>query len=449
MIPIRLWRRNAGLVAGIVAFPILWLYHRSQFDYSEGNAPTAMALALSGTFVAMVVAAAFGAWEGVRVTRFHRTVPNMRRNPVLMVAFVIFPTILSSAAALIAIVFLRLPELFSFEFSVWSMLVAGLAALTGAALFGLCLGMVIPSFLAAPLAAVMVYGLLILQTILFDDRYSVLASRFDECCEASEVIDSKAIASSGIFTVGMAGLATLLAGLIWIGMRSRFLYLLVPGIALCLGIAIWLPLRFDNTGATIARAADLRCATSDATGIEYCVWPEREQLLSELVISGDRAIQSWQQRTSLIAPSLVTEEHADSAPSNAIPIGHGPNASRDEMVYAIASGVAGEPDSCYLSFRGIHPFPYLMAWLLLSAGIAEDSNFLQPFGFPGPPGLPGPLEFARELGQASQSKQNDWLAQALAANSNCGQPISFELPEWAQRDQTISGSPNGVPCIFC
>lgn len=414
------WRRNVGWVAGLVVFPLVW-YLLGDYvrDGGQMYRTDLTSRATNVTFIPLTVVAVLSAWEGVRVTVAVRDIPGIRRSALTMAMLASGPAIMASCAAYALAVGARLlaagmqPPLPTVPVSL------GVIALhLAVALGGVAVGSVSSTYLAAPLAGAGIYGMFIILSTASNGILRLLFGQQYECCALYQSPSNTAIAVPLVTSIGLGSLST--AVLAWRWRRQISLPSITAVVATALLVwAVWATLAAGRSGTVSARGGDLICETSATSGVEYCVWPQHNHLLQQLMATGDRAFDSWNTSIRLGTPDLVTEQMVDSAPTEVVSISIGPEPAGEDVIAALARGMIPKPPDCVTGWQNGAAYTQLMAWLLRSAGVSADHLYLQELQAMTPFSEGDPVVVAQRLEDASAVERQAWLDAALAAFNTC------------------------------
>lgn len=411
-----LGRTNIGWYTFLICLPLSWYYLDRKvlilFPYREGLT----ALLSAGNFLPLVVVAVAAAWEGGRQSSSTLGISASVRSPFVIAAISVLPAFvvvtMSHLAATVLVLSSNdltppIPEL--------PLYIGLLALLFGVGVTSWFVGYFLTNVIAAPLMAVIVYFLAILPSLTKHQEFRALVADRSGCCGIDQQVDWRSIATPLFIALGVVFVAIAIASWLWI---RGGLYPLagIIGVA-ALGIGLALPGQMNDPWAATARsAAELRCETSSATGIEYCVWPEQQSQLEALRSTGDGILTAWRSRDLIPDPSLVSLGETGQAEPGQFSIDLPPDASNGEIALALAFGALPDPSRCQGPALDGFSFFTMVVWLAVAGGTPIDDPAFDQFAGMRPTSL---LDEVASIRARPVDDQLAWFTSNAATLATC------------------------------
>lgn len=400
-------RFNIGWYTWLVCFPLSWFYLRQSVLIEQPYREGVTALLSAGNFLPLMVAAVAAAWEGGRLSNSSVAIPSSTRHPLTIATLSILPTcVVVTLSHLVAMGIVLAsndlgPPLPHFG------LYAGLVALViGISIFSWFVGYFLTNVIAAPLMAVVIYGLAITPTLIKRPEFYSLSADRSGCCGLEQQVDRFAVATPYVIATGCILASVAMAAWLWNRGGWYPLLGLLGIVALIAGVA--LPGRMEDAWAVSSRDADqLICERSATTSIEYCVWPEQRADAGLFLEVGDMALRTWSNQQLIVLPRRASTQAPMAVNEGQVTASFPPDPSKGQIALSLAIGSLPDPSVCSgPAPQGVDPFQ-LMIWLSINAGVPPDDRVFDQFR---DPSSSGPVDRVLAITRRPIADQLAWFA---------------------------------------
>lgn len=293
----------------------------------------------------------------------------------------------------------------------WSIVLLGPMCIAISVLLGAAAGHHLPRYLAAPLAAVVVWLGLAFGSTSSDPLISRLSAVNRECCDVASQPVAVTVAGQWLWiaSLGLLALAVIVMPRIPLGITVAALAAVTATTAVTL---------IQSTGGQLTQprpAIAESCGTRD--GITVCMWPEH---------AAD--IDAW-----LTAVGRYRDAFADVAPPAALYLENGlrpgtdaprigprrPNTSDIDLVMSLAQRLFPTPPACAAVEGGFGSYPAAEANALLNGWLTHRVMPQTPTAQLVPAQYVAALD---SLIGSTTNRQREWYAELVAAHRDCTTP---------------------------
>lgn len=373
-----------------------------------GTAATAAAsgaLPFIGAFVA-----ATAAWEGSRLRRSGIWGGPWARSRLHIAAGLLSGPVIAGLVATTAAIVVSHAAAAAFppDLAIVGVITVDILAYASV---GFALGILAPSALAVPAAAILPILWLAFVPAMYPIWLRHLTGMYRDCCSLEQSLAPQAVFASVAMNLAFIEIAAVAC----VTTRPRIWRAL--GIGAVLTAAVLFSVRVAS-GLTFAPvmprdASLLSCESKE--GVRVCLWPEHAtasaQLLSAITTVRERWIDA-----GIDAPTTFTEAWGGRA-TGAIEVHLPDPISNDGVIMALARGRLPPVPDCGRATTGAMAIPYLQAWYAAAGGLSPTA--LQALDEPGDDVNPSILGAVDQLARAEASVRRAWEAKAAAIGQTC------------------------------
>ena len=397
-----------GIPIAIVA---AWYTTLLDTPHGYGTAATAAAsgaLPIIGAFVG-----ATAAWEGSRVRRAGLWGgPWVRADLRLAVTFLWTPVLAGFVAAGAAVVTAHVVS--EAPSPAWPIVAVLALDVVAYASVGFALGLLAPTALAVPVAAILPLLWLAFVPAFRPVWLRHLTGMYRDCCGLGEDIAVQPLIASALIDLAMIAVAATMTIATW----ERAKRWLISGGVLASMTLVGSVLVLGMPFAPVVPRDPSQLACSRSADVELCVWPEHRRQAAVLGSAVADTFGRWR-LADIDAPSTFTE--ALDPPDDAVAVQFTDDESHDRIVLALAAGLAPDIADCPGGSTGGIAVPYLVAWFADAGGVSPEA--LRELDFPGDDLNPSVLTVVGQLRDAGRSSRQDWMDRAITMAQTCDEIV--------------------------
>lgn len=427
-------RTNSGAWIAI-PLALMAIFYAAKFVTSglvDAYAPSITAKGLASLGFVAPLCAALGAWEAGRLRRARWWDLPAVRHPAAIIAQTQGPIVVAGVLAIMAGTALGLVSSGVLLPDVRP-LVVGVTVVSAHTILGAALGRWLPVVIATPAALLSSFAFIVMLRALDPMWLRYLGGLSIElCCGTGDDLAPGAVFGP----LAVAGGLIVASYVLLAARRVDWPVASAGGLALLAGLSVGGSL-VSSLGSypTVPRdIAALECS-GRGTDLVVCLWPEHRALRSQTETTAREAIDRWR-RAGLEVPRVVSEGNPDSRKAGELTFSIASASKPSQILEGLANGMLPSWSTCANggATAGSDTREYVLAWLLATAGMAQDDLATRfpdieppdPALFPDTAGMsvpPSVLTVVQRVRSLPPEAQLVWVRRNLVALSNCdGEP---------------------------